>query len=108
MNSQFDDETLLPKGDSMAPAGSGSGQSGVRCKVGGGTTTVDTAATCESMGGVVVGPKKPIEVCGGCGAAMARVAEELGWGDSDLVKVSREFLERAVRSTTAGRKLFKA
>lgn len=82
---------------------------GVRCKLGGSTTTVDSEALCTDLGGTVIPPKKPpTKVCGGCGVAMAKVAEELGWVDGDLVKTSREFLELAVRSTAAGRKLFRA
>src|SRR4029079_8424949 len=98
---------LTTEGEKMAPINP-SGV-GVRCKVGGDTTTVDSDAICSELGGTVVPPKKPpSKVCGGCGAAMARVAEELGWSDGDLVKTSRAFLELAVQSTPAGRKLFKA
>ncbi len=84
-------------------------QVGVRCKIGGSTTTVDTEAQCAELGGTVVKPPGGGgKVCGGCGAAMAKVAQSLGWSGGDLVEVSRSFLELAVRATSSGKKLFKA
>jgi len=87
--------------------GSGSG-GGVVCRVGSNTTVVDTAATCESIGGTVVPPEPPKKgkVCGGCGVAMAAMAKSLRWGLGDPVTTARSFLELAMKATPAGKEMF--
>jgi hypothetical protein len=85
--------------------GGGSG-GGVTCRVGTNTTVVDSAATCTSIGGTVVPPKKDGKVCGGCGVAMAAMAKSLGWGLGDPVTTARSFLELAMKATPAGKEMF--
>lgn len=83
----------MPQPQDPTPQGEG-----VRCKVGTHTTTVDSPKTCTDMGGEVVPPKPPSgPICGGCGAAIAGLAKDLGLTDRDVIAPSRALLEAAVK-----------
>jgi hypothetical protein len=73
---------------------------GVKCKIGGHTTTVDTPKTCTDLGGEVVPPKSPGGgICGGCGKDIAAMAKGLGLTDQDVIAPSRALLEASVKVT---------
>ncbi len=81
---------------------------GVRCKIGGRVTTVDTVETCTAMGGTVVtnGTTPPTKFCcvrGVLITSLSRTIFDLG----TKFPVEMEFREQLLAKTQVGKKILK-
>jgi hypothetical protein len=80
----------------------------VLCKVGGSTTTVDSAATCSDIGGTVVPPKPPKPSGTHCRTVIGPPATGFGWADHDVARIAEAYMDDVLKNSKSGRRFLKA
>lgn len=82
------------------------GTSAVRCRIGGHTSTVDSAQTCADLGGTVVQP--PPKRDGTRCREIGPTAGGFGFVDYDIVPIAETFMDEVLKKSEPGKRFLKA